>query len=95
MTKAEIIQIIHKRTGIPKVDVLVILETYFVEVKQTVIAGEDVSVRHFGTFATQFRNTKLGRNIRAKTEVHIPERYIPKFRPAKEFAVAVRKVKVK
>lgn len=50
MRKADIIKLIHDKTGIPKVDILVILETYFVEVKQTVITGENVSIRGFGTF---------------------------------------------
>lgn len=95
MTKADIIQAIHNKTGIPKVDILVTLETFFVEVKQTVTKGENVSIREFGTFTTQLRKAKLGRNIKANTTVSIPERYIPKFRPAKEFMEVVKGVDVK
>lgn len=95
MRKADIILEIHHKTGIPKVDILVILETYFQEVKQTVFEGENVSVRGFGTFTTQLRKAKLGRNIKANTEVNIPEHYIPKFKPAKEFMVAMKGVEVK
>lgn len=95
MRKADIILEIHHKTGIPKVDILVILETYFQEVKQTVFEGENVSVRGFGSFTTQLRKAKKGRNIKAKTEVLIPEHFIPKFKPAKEFMVAMKSVKVK
>lgn len=95
MRKADIIKQIHDKTGIPKVDVLVVLETYFVEVKQSVLSKEDVSVRHFGTFTTQLRKAKVGRNIRAKIEVQIPEHYITKFKPAKEFVESVKNGKLK
>lgn len=76
-------------------DILVILETYFQEVKQTVYEGENVSIRGFGTFTNQLRKAKIGRNIKANTTVEIPEHYIPKFKPAKEFMVAMKSVKVK
>ena len=95
MRKADIILEIHHKTGIAKVDILVILETYFQEVKQTVFEGENVSVRGFGTFTNQLRKAKIGRNIKANTTVEIPEHYIPKFKPAKEFMVAMKSVKVK
>lgn len=95
MRKADIIQEIHNQTGIPKVDILVILETYFQEVKQTVFEGENVSVRGFGTFTNQLRKAKVGRNIKANTSVEIPAHYIPKFKPAKEFMLAMKSVKVK
>lgn len=95
MRKADIILEIHHKTGIPKVDILVILETYFQEVKQTVFEGENVSIRGFGTFTNQLRKAKLGRNIKANTEVKIPAHYIPKFKPSKEFMVAMKNVEVK
>jgi DNA-binding protein HU-beta len=95
MRKADIILEIHNKTGIPKVDILIILETYFQEVKQTVFEGEDVAARGFGTFTTQLRKRKKARNIRAKTEVYIPEHYIPKFKPSKEFMDLMKTVKVR
>lgn len=95
MRKADIIQEIANKTGIAKVDILVTLEAFFQEVKQTVYEGENVSIRGFGTFTTQLRKAKLGRNIKANTEVHIPAHYIPKFKPAKEFEEAIKSLKVK
>ncbi|MES2478769.1 MAG: HU family DNA-binding protein [Bacteroidota bacterium] len=95
MRKADIILEIHHKTGIPKVDILVILEHYFQEVKQAVLEGEVVAARGFGTFTTQLRNQKKARDIRAKTEVFVPEHYIPKFKPSKEFMDAMRTIKVR
>ena len=36
------------------------------------------------------RAEKMGRNISKGTSVKIPAHYIPKFKPSKEFAEAVR-----
>jgi DNA-binding protein HU-beta len=85
MRKADIIQEIANKTGIHKVDILITLETFTREVKQTVFEGETVSIRGFGSFATQLRKAKKARNIKANTTVEIPEHYIPKFKPAIEF----------
>ena len=95
MRKADIIQEIANKTGIAKVDILVTLEAFFQEVKQTVYEGEPISIRGFGTFTTLLRKKKIGRNIKAKTSVEIPEHYIPKFKPAKEFEEAIKSLKVK
>lgn len=94
MRKADLIQTIHDQTGVPKVDILVTLETLFTEIKQTVFEGETVSMRGFGSFTVLKRKAKIGRNIKANTSVEIPEHYIPKFKPAKEFMDSVKTVKV-
>lgn len=88
------VQAISKQTGVPKWDVLVILETYFVEVKEAVLSGESVSIRHFGTFTTQLRKAKTGRNLQANTPLVIPDRYIPIFRPAREFLMIIKKIQL-
>jgi DNA-binding protein HU-beta len=95
MQKAEIIQLISKKTGVHKVDVLVILETYFEEVKQTLREGEAVTVRKFGAFTRKKRAAKVGRHIIANTFIAIPEQYTPVFLPAKEFKAALKTVPIK
>jgi DNA-binding protein HU-beta len=93
MRKADLVNQIADKTGIPKVDVLVTLETMFKEVKDTRSAGENIYIRGFGSFITKKRAAKIGRNIKKNTAVHIPEHYIPAFKPAKEFIAEVKKLK--
>ena len=95
MRKADLINQISEKTGIPKVDVLVTLETMFKEVKDTLSAGENIYIRGFGSFITKKRAAKIGRNIKKNIAVHIPEHYIPAFKPAKEFVAEVKKLKEK
>lgn len=90
MRKADVIQKISEKTGIPKVDVLVSVETFFKEVKDSLREGEPVFVRGFGSFIIKKRAKKIGRNIKANTPIEIPEHYIPAFKPAKIFVERVK-----
>ncbi len=90
MRKADLITQIADKTGIPKVDVMVTLETMFKEIKESLIAGENIYVRGFGSFITKKRAAKIGRNIKKNIAVAIPEHFIPAFKPAKEFVQEVK-----
>jgi len=85
MRKADMVAKIADKTGIPKVDVLVTLETFFKEVKNSLEEGEAVFIRGFGSFIVKKRAAKIGRNIKKNVAVEIPEHLIPAFKPAKEF----------
>lgn len=90
MRKADVVNNISEKTGIPKVDILVALEAFFKEVKTSLIEGEAVYVRGFGSFILKKRAAKIGRNIKQNIAVEIPEHFIPAFKPAKEFVSAVK-----
>lgn len=90
MRKADLISKISEKTGIPKVDVLVTLETMFKEVKATLAGGENLYIRGFGSFIIKKRAAKIGRNIKKNVAVSIPEHFIPAFKPAKEFVQEVK-----
>jgi DNA-binding protein HU-beta len=91
MRKIDIVTRITEHTGIPKTDVVLSLEQFFKEVKSSLVNGENVYVRGFGSFIVKKRAKKLGRNIKKGTTVVIPEHYIPAFKPAKVFTDAVKK----
>lgn len=90
MRKADMVARIAEKTGIPKVDVLVTLESFFKEVKSSLSASEPVYVRGFGSFIVKKRAAKIGRNIKKNVAVNIPEHFIPAFKPSKEFVLLVK-----
>ena len=90
MRKADLISKISDKTGIPKVDVLVTLETMFKEIKSTLSSGENLYIRGFGSFIIKKRAAKIGRNIKKNVAVSIPEHFIPAFKPAKEFVQEIK-----
>lgn len=91
MRKADVVSRVADLTGVPKVDVLVTLESFFKEVKSSLKKGENVYVRGFGSFIVKKRAKKIGRNIKKGTSVEIPEHFIPAFKPAKTFVDSVKK----
>jgi DNA-binding protein HU-beta len=94
MRKADLINKIAEKTNIPKVDVLVTLETMFKEIKISLAKGENIYIRGFGSFITKQRAAKIGRNIKKNTAVQIPAHFIPAFKPAKEFMQDVKKLEL-
>ncbi len=94
MRKADLVNQISEKTGIPKVDVLVTLESMFKEIKDSLSKGENIYIRGFGSFITKRRAAKIGRNIKKNVAVNIPEHLIPAFKPAKEFVAEIKKVSI-
>ena len=90
MRKADLVASISDKTGVPKVDVLVALETFFKEVKSSLSSGENVYIRGFGSFVIKKRAKKIGRHIKKNVAIEIPEHYIPSFKPAKIFVEQVK-----
>jgi len=92
MTKAEIIDEIVKKTDIEKPTVTVTVEHLMAIIKLTMVQGENIYLRGFGTFLLKKRAAKTGRNITKSVSVKIPAHMVPMFKPSKEF---VEKVKAK
>lgn len=90
MRKADLVATISEKTGVPKVDVLVSLETFFKEVKSSLSEGENVYIRGFGSFVIKKRAKKIGRHIKKNVAIEIPEHFIPSFKPAKIFVEQVK-----
>lgn len=90
MRKADLVAAISEKTGVPKVDVLVTLETFFKEVKNSLAEGENVYIRGFGSFVIKRRAKKIGRHIKRNEAIEIPAHFIPSFKPAKVFVEQVK-----
>ncbi|MBO4585481.1 MAG: integration host factor subunit beta [Bacteroidales bacterium] len=90
MTKADIVNEVAKTTGIEKTQILAVVEEFTNVVKGSLIAGEPVYLRGFGSFIIKHRAQKAARNITRKTTMTIPAHDIPAFKPAKSFMEAVK-----
>lgn len=93
MTKAEIVAEISTRTGIEKVAVQSVIETFMETVKGSLTKGDNVYMRGFGSFIVKERAEKTGRNISKNTTIVIPAHKIPAFKPAKTFVIDVKSKK--
>lgn len=85
MTKSEIAGKISERTGIERTTTIAVIESFMIEVKESVKNNESVFLRGFGTFSAKKRKEKTGRNILKNTTMIIPSHYSPSFKPSKIF----------
>ena len=90
MTKAEIVNEVAKATGIEKVAVQTVVEATMESIKSSLIKGNPVYLRGFGSFIIKHRAQKAARNITKQTTMTIPAHDIPAFKPAKSFVAAVK-----
>jgi len=90
MTKADIVNEIAKNTGIEKVTVQKTVESFMDTVKDSMVSGNNVYLRGFGSFIVKKRAKKTARNISKNTTIIIPAHSIPAFKPAKSFISKVK-----
>ncbi|CAI8281478.1 MAG: integration host factor subunit beta [Bacteroidetes bacterium MED-G17] len=90
MTKAEVINEIHNKTGIEKIIVQETVETFFTTVQNKLAEGNNLYFRGFGSFILKRRAKKVARNISANEQITIPAHNIPKFKPAKVFIEKIK-----
>lgn len=90
MTKAEIVADVANKTGVEKVAVQAVVESFMESVKGSMVSGENVYLRGFGSFIVKRRAEKTGRNISKNTTIIIPAHNIPSFKPAKTFTSQVK-----
>ena len=93
MTKAEIVSKIAEKTGVEKQAVLAVVESFMETIKESMVSGENVYLRGFGSFTIKRRAEKTGRNISKGVSIIIPEHNIPAFKPAKTFVNEVKAAK--
>jgi len=90
MTKADIVNEISKKTGIEKVLVQKSVESFMEIMKESMVKGNNIYLRGFGSFILKKRAQKTARNISKNTTLIIPEHFIPSFKPAKTFVAEVK-----
>lgn len=90
MTKAEMVREIADKTGIEKQVVMQVIEGMMESIRNSMINGEEVFLRGFGSFIIKRRAPKTARNISKNTTIVIPAHNIPAFKPSKSFRLKIK-----
>ena len=93
MTQADIVARIAQQTGVEKAVAMTVVEAFMETVKDSMVAGNEVFLRGFGSFIIKKRAKKVARNISKNTTIVIPAHSVPAFKPAKTFLEAVKEGK--
>ncbi len=89
MTKAEIVNIIAKGTGLTKIESGAVVDGFLATIGYALQSGEHVELRGFGTFCLRERQEKHVANPRTGKMMHIPHRVVPDFKPSPQLKAYV------
>jgi nucleoid DNA-binding protein len=92
MTKADIIDVIAKGTGLTKVETSAVIDGFLATVSFALQSGDHVELRGFGTFCLRERQEKHVANPKTGKMMHIPHRMVPDFKPSPQLKESVIKM---
>ena len=82
MTKADIVENVHRLIGFSKKDSAEIVERVFENIKHTLEQGESVKISGFGKFDVRAKRQRRGRNPQTGEQIEISARQVLSFRPS-------------
>jgi len=83
MTKIDIVKQVAKQVGITQPVAKKAVEAVFEAIKNNLAkTTTPVTLRGFGTFFTQYKTARMGRNPKTGKPVEISARLIPRFKPS-------------
>jgi integration host factor subunit alpha len=89
MTKADLVDKIHKSNGISKKDSFNMLEAVFSIMKDTLESGEKIKVAGFGNFEVTEKKDRKGRNPQTGETITISARRVLTFKPSMTLKQAI------
>jgi integration host factor subunit beta len=85
MTKSELIaQLSAQQPQLQPRDVELAVKELLEQMSSALATGERIEVRGFGSFSLHYRPPRVGRNPKTGAAVHVPDKFVPHFKPGKE-----------
>lgn len=91
ITRVSITEAIYEQIGLSRKDSGDVLDRIIEEIKSELIAGKEVKISSFGTFALRKKNARVGRNPKTGVEAAITPRTVISFKPSQILRKAVNK----
>ena len=90
MTKAEIVEMVHRSSNLSKSEALELTELVFETIKESLERGEEVKLPGFGNFSVREKKARVGRNPKTGEEMEITARKVLGFKPSQKLRERVR-----
>lgn len=81
-TKADLVDGLHDRLGIPKKQAIDLVELVFDTVKNELTTSDKVKISGFGNFFVREKNSRMGRNPQTGAQIEIQARRVLTFKPS-------------
>ena len=93
MNKAELIEKVSERVKISSKAAMVIVNTIFDSMRESMEKGEGIEIRGFGSFVVRQYGAYKGRNPKTGEFVDVPPKKLPYFKVGKELKEKVNNMK--
>ena len=84
ITKKDLCENISSPTGLTRVDVKMVIETFLHEIRQSLMNGNNIEIRGFGRFKIKKKNSRNARNPRTGEIVRVEAGYKPVFQASRK-----------
>jgi integration host factor subunit alpha len=84
MTKADIVEVVHNRTGFSKKESSEAVESILDILKEVLEEGEKIKLSGFGNFVIRSKEVRKGRNPKTGEEMEISARSVLTFKPSQK-----------
>ena len=91
MTKADIVNEISNKTGLTKIETEVVINSLVASISESLMRGERVDIRGFGSFYIKKREAREARNPATNQVIKLSERFVPFFKVSKILKEKVNK----
>lgn len=85
MTKTELVRILAEQIGLTVEEVERVIDGAIAIIMDSLKKGDYVQIRGFGTFRVVKRKARIARNPKKGEIVPLDDRYVPDFKPTREF----------
>lgn len=82
VTRSDLSEAVYREIGLSRNESAEMVETILERISASLVAGENVKVSSFGTFAVREKGARMGRNPKTGEEVPIDPRRVLVFRPS-------------
>ncbi len=84
MTKADIVEMVHEKTGFSKKESSEAVESILEVLKEKLELGDKVKLSGFGNFVIRKKDVRKGRNPKTGEEMEISARKVLTFKPSQK-----------
>jgi integration host factor subunit beta len=91
MNKSELIEALAQKSNIPSQDAYEIINTIVDTMTKTLVKGDNIEIRGFGSFKVKQYTSYIGRDPKTGEPIQVRPKKLPLFKAGKELAIRVNK----
>lgn len=84
MNRSDMIGVLKEEADLSRKDAERVADLFFEMIEDTLMKGERVEIRGFGSFTVNYYKPYTGRNPKTGTQINVPSKKLPFFKVGKE-----------